>query len=486
MEWRPPVSEEQSDSDEDEIIPEHTPSTYMQTLKQNKTIVAELKTLILGSCTSFIRRDTVAALANANHPQAQRLTDAFWRIWSFCNIFGCQKGRDEDMSGQLDWLKGGHLASNLDCAATVITNFEFDVGSILLNAPDYFGQGNTGGLTADELYDITEAWTCLATLLQGYLGRVDQAREYGVYENCDIPAKQEQKDKDEQDKVTEKEEYMLEEWIAWILTLGPTVVLELAHYASDSSSAGFALAKEKGWTKWAPPTQTTSRVTFLKEPVARLYEERVTTANAKAKNAREQEEKDKSRRRIAAHAQEIRMRRQNSAFKRVPLVDMSMERPMSIMSTLSANPIPTPRFPPPNMTLPPVPKLDLVHPALRSSPSLTPPMPSYGGHQAPTSTPPVGTMLTPPMSPPQFTALPHRAPTPEERADGASREALRAFNGLAESTVEIAIKRIMDMGFSDAQAKHALKVTDTGDGLRVDRAVELLLRSQSPASTDRH
>jgi hypothetical protein len=44
-----------------------------------------------------------------------------------------------------------------------------------------------------------------------------------------------------------------------------------------------------------------------------------------------------------------------------------------------------------------------------------------------------------------------------------------------ENTAEKAIYRIVDMGFTADQAREALRMTDMGSGLRVDRAVELLL-----------
>lgn len=46
----------------------------------------------------------------------------------------------------------------------------------------------------------------------------------------------------------------------------------------------------------------------------------------------------------------------------------------------------------------------------------------------------------------------------------------------AENTAEKAVYRIVEMGFTPEQARQALRMTDLGDGLRVDRAVELLLR----------
>ena len=48
-----------------------------------------------------------------------------------------------------------------------------------------------------------------------------------------------------------------------------------------------------------------------------------------------------------------------------------------------------------------------------------------------------------------------------------------------ENTADKAIWRIVEMGFTSEEAKEALRMTDAGDGLRVDRAVELLLSRQS-------
>lgn len=44
-----------------------------------------------------------------------------------------------------------------------------------------------------------------------------------------------------------------------------------------------------------------------------------------------------------------------------------------------------------------------------------------------------------------------------------------------ENTAEKAIHRIVEMGFTPDEAREALRKTDLGDGLRVDRAVEMLL-----------
>ena len=49
---------------------------------------------------------------------------------------------------------------------------------------------------------------------------------------------------------------------------------------------------------------------------------------------------------------------------------------------------------------------------------------------------------------------------------------------MAENTVERAVQKIIDMGFSAAEAGEALRVTDMGNGLRIDRAIDLLLSRQ--------
>lgn len=70
------------------------------------------------------------------------------------------------------------------------------------------------------------------------------------------------------------------------------------------------------------------------------------------------------------------------------------------------------------------------------------------------------------------------SPIIEDRVETFNRMSLQNLGGLAENTAEVAVRKIVDMGFSAAQAKDALKVTDMGDGLRLDRAVDLLLRQR--------
>ncbi|KAK5132237.1 hypothetical protein LTR08_009297 [Meristemomyces frigidus] len=431
-EWSPPERNDTESSKASSQL-EHTPKSYVRCCTRDVAVIESLKTLILQQCQTFIRHDTALALSSPSHPHAQRFNDAFWRIWCFCKIFGCGKNREDDLTGQLDWLKGGLLANNQGCVATVNTNLDFDMTSVLLNAPEFFAKGNVDGLTAQQLYDMTEIWTCLVTVLRGYQCRVDQAREAGVFNDCDVI-----------EGDVEREEQMLEEWTYHLLTLGPAAVLEIAEHASDSSSAGFTLAKMNGWTEWTPPQYGGSRSTFLKEPVARLYEERVVAAAHILQNPLEQEKKDMSRKRAATLAAEIRLRRQTSSYKRSPYIDMTMERPMSVMQRQHSTT------------------------SKRSSHHFDSPVSSRSA--TPNYTSPE------PMSPTLWSTR-KISPIIENRVETFNRMSLQNFaSGVAEETGERAVRKIVDMGFTATQARDALKMTDMGDGLRVDRAVDLLLR----------
>lgn len=450
-EWRTQTDDEEGD------VPAKSPLNYCRSQRCDEDTVRQLKQLILDNCQTFMRRETALSFVHPNHPGAQRFTDAFWRIWTFCTIFGSRKGREEDITGQLDWLKGGSEANNQSFSATVNTNLDFDMGSVLLNAPDHFAQGNRSGLSAAQLFDMTELWNCLSALLTGYQDQVGEARRYGVFANCAV-----------EEGDIELEEQMLEEWVAFVMTLGLDVVLELANFAVLDPSAGFELAKAKGWTEWSPSV-TGSRATFLKEPASRLYEERISAMTLQMQSPDVMERKESARKRVAALAAEIRLRRQTTAYKRLPLIDMHNERAMSMVSrgssvvpTRSAQMVQTSNFPP------------AIRHHSYSAQSARPMQPSdmvspltYRSNNASAR----------PSSPSDLWSPRHISPIIEGRVEAFNRLTLANLEGKAESTVELAIRKITEMGFTEAQATHALRMTDMGDGLRIDRAVDMLLRT---------
>ncbi|TKA27534.1 hypothetical protein B0A50_04364 [Salinomyces thailandicus] len=434
--WNPP-SEVSSSQGLLEL--EQTPRSYATAYRDDSAVIESLKAMILEHCQTFIRRETVSALSKPSHPSASRFNDAFWRIWCFCKIFGCGKAREDDVTGQLDWLKGGILANNQGCVATVNTNLDFDIGSVLLNPPDCFAKGNEGGLSAQQLYDMTEIWSCLTALLQGYQGRTEDMWEAGVFKYCDVVRGN-----------VGKEERLSEEWTCHLLTLGLDVTLAMAEYAYDSSPTGFKLAASRGWVDWSPPLYGGSRVTFLKEPLARLYEERVAIAALNMRLPLEQEKKEMGRQRVATLAADIRLSRQSSSYRRSSYIGTCTEQPMSPLE---------------------------CHDSSRSNRS---------SHRKNSQCSVRHASSTPCTPAPNFSRTHLGSPPPwcprnispiiEDRVETFNRISLQSFAGVADGTSDVAVQKIVDMGFTAKQAKQALRMTDMGDGLRVDRAVDLLLR----------
>lgn len=167
--------------------PEHTATTFYRHHRRDVRIIGALKSLVLTRCQSFLRPETVMALASSSAARAARIDKAFWRIWTFCTIFGCGKGREDDIVGQMDWLRGGPLVHQTSIRATIMTSDSFDASSALLNASEHFAKGNGDkGLSAEELYDMTEIWTCMGVLISALEGRTEQAREFGVFEMTDV------------------------------------------------------------------------------------------------------------------------------------------------------------------------------------------------------------------------------------------------------------------------------------------------------------
>ncbi|KAI9786316.1 MAG: hypothetical protein M1816_008057 [Peltula sp. TS41687] len=252
-----------SDLDRDRPMPKYTPSTYLRHYIRDMYIIVALKSLILARCKSTLRPETVSALAGNDDQRSLQLDDAFWRVWTFCQMFGSNTGREDDRAGQLEWLRGGEgtrLAESI-----TITRASTAGNSVLQNPPETFGKSNHSGLSPAELWDMLEIWTCLGLLVQGFRGKADMAREAGVFDELEV---------DEADAV--KEGVLLDEWILYIATLGPSIILDLATPSDQPGSQGFVVAAENGWTKWSPLNEGASRTTFLKDVVTQLYQDKMS------------------------------------------------------------------------------------------------------------------------------------------------------------------------------------------------------------------
>ncbi|KAF1812471.1 hypothetical protein P152DRAFT_340342 [Eremomyces bilateralis CBS 781.70] len=535
----------------------HTPTSYIRFFTRDTYIIAALKLLVLERCQSFLRPTTVAALSNPNPSDAaaianaRAINDAFWRIWTFCRIFGRGRGREDDIIAQTDWLKGGVLAHQVTCTSSIVSNDSFYISSVLLSAAEHFGKGNVSqfnseeGLSAEELYNMTEIWNCLGTLLHGLQGRTEQARGYGVFDPTDVRGGD-----------IDGEEAMLEEFQYHLLTLGLSPLLTLATCPPTPSAQAFAVAKVNGWTRWTIPAPGGSRSTFLKEAVSRVYEEKLSSVLTPADSfRREMEEIRRFRGKNLAVELRDSKRSVGSSDGAPYAASLSWsntgfeeERPMSewegaldrFASPIATSPLhpvykvnnghnslygserhytPAPQPPSPpsissssqslshpsgNPSSPPsTPQISQLHPAFRSRPIGPPalrhiPPPLFSQQQriprsSPTFTPPPAfhsACLTPPFTPnptsnhPSAAGPPHRSPPPTPPVPALQHPlqlAMAPDTDPAANSAERAIFRIVEMGFTAEEAKYALRKTDLGDGLRMDRAVELLLRNGGQA-----
>ncbi|KAE9990721.1 hypothetical protein EG327_001013 [Venturia inaequalis] len=486
---------------------EYTPTTYIQKFKADHLVISSLKNIISRSCQSLLRRETMAeSFTDSPFTCSSRMDQALWRIWSFCKIFGCGKGREDDLIAQMDWLRGGILAHQDSCSSTISTSDSLYISSVLLIAPDHFGKGNHGGLNAEELYDILEMLDCLNTLAGSPLGETELARRFGVFDNTNIEGGD-----------IDGEEVMLEEWTHYILTLGLQPILELATQMKNEPVFAFSSAQANGWTKWTPPAIRGARKNFLHEAVSRLYEEKICEVFS-PEQFRRAEMRSIRRSRVPSFRSEVHHHQPRKPSATFSFRTAASERStttseweglnsysppveMSAYDVQSSAPTTVVRrantvVRKPVRTSPP--------PPARSAP--TPPQPQSYYAPNPPSPPLYHSFLSPAQATQNF-QFPSLAPQPDgswlstnsptDNLHPSDNENLPTYPGRPTSwtqhplqiqmqmsdeenrslnTAERATFRIVEMGFTHEEAKGALKITDMGDGLRVDRAVELLLR----------
>ena len=423
---------------------DYTPSLYLQHYMRDMYTMIALKSMILIHCESFLRADTITALAGGETERASQIDDAFWRVWTFCQVFGCGSNREEDISGQMDWLRGGSLAAKQrkNANATDLGS-EVDRSSVLYSSPKSFGRGNIGGLSAEDLYDMTEIWTCLGVLVRGFQGKRQEAREFGIFQNTDVTAGD-----------IEKEDSILgtcvsstldnhlanankEEWTYHLLTLAPPTVLDVTSPTSPTA-ATFAHARSRGYTTWTPPA--VSRATFLKEAVSRVYEEKVALRHSPSLVSSPKADSPTiavdhstaqpaivndtiaARWRCARHAAEIRAKRKDPSFNRIPT---SEDRPMSkfpnVIEKLDANPPPVPTIPSSNH---------------------------------------------------------NRTPSEEDTSKNFISALVVPSGPQVRDPVDVAVDKFVAMGFDKAKAGKALAETDTGNSIDFAAAMEWLVRER--------
>ncbi|KGO69607.1 hypothetical protein PITC_000250 [Penicillium italicum] len=428
--------------DPDSQVPEYTPTLYLQRYAQDIYTLAKLKALVLARCAPFLRRDTIRGLAGLDNTRAEEVDDAFWRLWTFCRIFGSGKGRENDIAGQMDWLKGGVQAKNHFTSASTMTQ-PFGINNVLFEPPEGFGRGNLSGLSQKQMYDLTEIWTCMGVLLQPLHGKCIEARKVGIFDDMNVP-----------DGDLAREETVLEEWTSYILTLGLGAVLTLSAVCpADTTAATFTKAKSIGLAKWELTETEASRSSFLKEAVSRAYDLQDRTLDSPTEispqKANPTENVRETRERQAGFAHELRRRRQRGLDPDpTGRFSFSAERPMSEFSTIVHNLNASLRD---HRPIPSVPALVLD----RSSTSTAGTAPRTPTHPSD----PAGLFLSshtpPPAMMPQ--SLRPQVPDPVDRA------------------IDMMVN---ELGFNTQDAKWALKITDTGEGIDATAAVQLLQRQR--------
>jgi hypothetical protein len=504
---------------------EYTPRTYWQYHTRDDYIIAALKLLIDDKCQAYLRPEIANALISTNPAVSARVDDALWRIWTFCKLFGCGKGREGDIVAQMDWLKGGVLVHQKTCTSGILTTDALDMNDTLANAPECFAKGNGDGLTAEQLFDMMELWSCLVVLIQPLAGRTILAREYGVYDNTNVRGGD-----------VEGEETLLDEWCYYLLTLGLSPILNLAAPCRQSDPSAFLLAERSGWMNWNPPVYGGTRRHFLMEAASRVYEENIAITYSASSSKEVQRQLSKQR--IQNHITELRQR--SNTGDRLLNVRLSQQRPLSewdnVMNGLTRprpaiNPasssnlvsyiptirsaglsglsnelmtpipeLPATRTPPPRARSPP--RRIVAQPLLPSPPPSTAPsvanrdsiasnMRSLEEHPAfrqwQEDIPEIPSLEDHPAFRQHLRNITAASGSESDYSDHSYSKAQPASqqhqfqhniynNNAAENSAQKAIHQIVEMGFTPEQARHALRMTDLGDGLRVDRAVNLLLR----------
>ncbi|KAI9725750.1 MAG: hypothetical protein M1828_002633 [Chrysothrix sp. TS-e1954] len=271
---------------------DYTPARYMQFIQRDSIILTSLKSVIHTRCQPFLRLETVEALREKDTARSEQLDNALRRIWTFCYLFGGNSGREHDLEGQMDWLRGGQSARSSPA-----------------NANTSFGLGNLGGLSAEELYDITELWNCIKAIVSGVQcpGAIAQARLVGIFKGKHIK----KGDADSQ-------ESLLEEWLNHLVTLGLTTILDIANATDDATpNSFFSTASDMGWNKWTAPSAGLSRASFLRDAVSHVYEEKIASFRPAPSTEAKEEAKERTAR-FAAELKEMKRTATGSTTDKQP------------------------------------------------------------------------------------------------------------------------------------------------------------------------
>ena len=276
------------------------PATYLDFYRNGLQTIANLRTTLLIQCDGLLRQDTISGLIRADKDISKNVDQAFWRIWTFCEVFGHKSSHRDTTQAQVDWLESDRAGQKQ-----------------ISTLP---GTKKIRPLSTTELLDINEIWICLASLLQGFHNQASEARDVGLFERCKI-------DNDH------SEEFYIKQWTTHVMTFGLSAIMEL-------SSCSFEDARSCGWTRWSPVAGTDKEPAFLIDAVASIYQRRLIeeaeAAAARAPLPRKASGRARcSRKRHTAHGDVLRIQTQNLPRKAVgsPVRKPSLAQPRLSSST---------------------------------------------------------------------------------------------------------------------------------------------------------
>ncbi|EXJ86500.1 hypothetical protein A1O3_03451 [Capronia epimyces CBS 606.96] len=384
--------------------------------------LAALKAYIVAHCSSSCKPSTLVGLLGQDERRGAEIDDALWRIWTFCTLFGNTVGRPGGSKIEIDWLNGSRAPNNKQLGAG-------------------FAVGNGQGLTIQELEDMNEMWQCLQALLSGFRGREDEAKQFGVFDNGHL-----------QETMMESEH--LAEWISYLLSLGPQTILSV-------SSCSFERARMLGLTNWSASLAGESRTSFLLASITQVYQERVLEeATLKAirfslprapihRPTRSFEERQESsippHRAATRQPQSLRIDTSNTR-----------RRPISVDALGNARLEIRPDCDPARSH-------DRTSHAFLASPTADPTL-FYALNTTSTASTKLGATLFP---------MDYANPTPRVPFPAPEKPAATG-TGVVDPVDKAMAFLVRELGFNESRARKALAMCDTGSGIDLQKAVDLL------------
>lgn len=142
---------------------------YWETYVQHIYTFGRVMACICLHCQDILRADSGDS-PWAKNGRLMQLHNALWRIWSFCQIFGCDECREAEIQAQINWLNG-------EAMLYIVPDNKSSSSMELQWLPGCGSQG----LSQSELDDMKEIWACLKFLLRPLQNACSETRDIGLF-----------------------------------------------------------------------------------------------------------------------------------------------------------------------------------------------------------------------------------------------------------------------------------------------------------------